>query len=101
VQPEDLDLVSFIWGGGDAVLVADPDTGRLVGVNPAAERLFGRRAPTVIGLPLEALVPERVRPRVRTLLEAGRTTSRHQVPGTGRSSSCQSCGRPARNAGSN
>jgi PAS domain S-box-containing protein len=60
----------LFWAARDAVLVGDVATGRIVLWNPAAEEIFGYSAEEAIGLPVEDLVPERVRERFRTAMEA-------------------------------
>src|SRR5215831_9451303 len=50
----------------DAVVVADAAaSGRIVLWNPAAEKLFGYSASEVLGLPVEVLIPKRLKPRHR------------------------------------
>ena len=50
----------------DAVVVADAAaSGRIVLWNPAAEKLFGYSASEVLGLPVEVLIPQRLKPRHR------------------------------------
>ena len=46
----------------DAAIVADGN-GYIVSVNPQAEGLFGYGPGTLVGIPIEILVPERSRPR--------------------------------------
>jgi PAS domain S-box-containing protein len=50
---------------GEAIFVVDLASGQITLVNPAAERLLGYSAEEARGLPLEALMPERLRPEVR------------------------------------
>ena len=50
----------------DAVVVADAVTGRIVLWNPAAEAIFGYSADEALGLTVEMLVPEYLRPQYRT-----------------------------------
>ena len=65
VQPEDLGFGLLFPAVRDAVIVGDARTGRIVLWNPAAERLFGYAAAEAVGMPLEALVPDRLRDRHR------------------------------------
>jgi phosphoserine phosphatase RsbU/P len=44
----------------DAVVVAS-DTGTIIYVNPSAERLLGEPSTVLVGLPLVAIIPERLR----------------------------------------
>ena len=59
MRPQDLGLALLLEMMRDAVIVAAAETGRIVLWNPAAERIFGYTASEAIGLPVEALVPER------------------------------------------
>jgi two-component system sensor kinase FixL len=49
----------------DAVVVAEVGAGRIVLWNPAAARLFGYTSEEIVGLPLETIVPERLRGKHR------------------------------------
>ncbi|MGC1832240.1 MAG: PAS domain S-box protein, partial [Candidatus Acidiferrales bacterium] len=44
----------------DGIVVADGD-GRIIELNSQAERMFGYTRAEVLGLPVEALIPERFR----------------------------------------
>ena len=59
--PEDLGMGRLFWRVREAVVAADADGERIVLWNPAAERLFGYSTDEALGMPLEALVPERLR----------------------------------------
>lgn len=55
-------LAAVIGSASDAVISTDVE-GRVTLFNPAAERIFGHAAPTVLGRGLEALLPAGVRSR--------------------------------------
>jgi PAS domain S-box-containing protein len=61
--PADLGLGPLFWHLRDAVVVGDATTGRIVLWNPAAEALFGYAADEAIGLPIDVLVPDALKPR--------------------------------------
>jgi PAS domain S-box-containing protein len=58
----------------DAVVVADASAERIVLWNAAAARLFGYSAEEALEMPLERIVPERLRPRHRAGLARYRNT---------------------------
>ena len=76
MRPQDTDLVRVLELVRDAVIVADAETGRIVMWNPAAERTFRYPASEALGLPVEALVPERFRARHRAGFARYRETGR-------------------------
>lgn len=55
-------LAAIIDAASDAVVSTDA-VGTITLFNPAAERIFGRSAQTMLGQPLEALMPQRYRSR--------------------------------------
>jgi PAS domain S-box-containing protein len=59
--PQDLGFGVLFGSIRDAVIVGDAESGRIVLWNPAAEALFGYPAAEAVGMPLEVLVPERLR----------------------------------------
>jgi PAS domain S-box-containing protein len=75
--PQDLGIGPLFWSVRDAVVVGDATTGRIVLWNPAAECLFGYSAAEAAGMPLENLIPERLRARHRAGL------ARYAVNGAG------------------
>jgi adenylate cyclase len=70
------ELGSVIQASPDAILVAD-EHGLIRGWNPAAERIFGYRAPEVLRQPLTLIIPERFREAhdagIRRVVESGET----------------------------
>jgi PAS domain S-box-containing protein len=60
----------LFWAARDAVLVGDVATRRIVLWNPAAEEIFGYSAAEAIGMPVDGLVPERIRKQFLAALEA-------------------------------
>jgi PAS domain S-box-containing protein len=50
-------LRALFVGSRDAIVIADADSGRIVDLNPAAERLFGREREELLGQPQTALHP--------------------------------------------
>ncbi len=73
-RPEDLGLGALYALMRDAVTIADIESGLVVLVNPAAERLYGASADDLAGQPFELLVPERFRASIRQGLEELRAT---------------------------
>lgn len=61
MQPEDLGLGQWFQFVGDAVVVADVPSGRIVLWNPAAEAMFGYTAQEALESTLDILVPDRMR----------------------------------------
>ena len=65
MRPGDFGIGRLLDRIHDAVVVADADTGRIVLWNPAAEALFGYSAAEALGLPIEVLIPERLKAQHR------------------------------------
>jgi len=65
VRPQDLGIGSLFERVGDAVVVADAKTQRIVLWNPAAEKMFGYRPSEALEMRVEALVPEPLKARHR------------------------------------
>jgi PAS domain S-box-containing protein len=63
LSPADLGFGRLFAAIRDAVIVADVATGRIVLWNLAAEQIFGHSASEAADLPLEALVPDRLKGR--------------------------------------
>lgn len=61
-------LESVVTSAMDGIITVDAGK-RVVLFNPAAERMFGRRAADVIGQPLDVLLPEHYRDRHRDHIE--------------------------------
>jgi PAS domain S-box-containing protein len=78
LSPGDLGIGRLFEEVRDAVVVADAATGRIVLWNPAAHQMFGYSSPEAVGLPVEVLVPQDLKPRHRAgmigYLETGRGT---------------------------
>ncbi len=67
--PADLGLGRLFWLTREAVAVVDADTAAIVLWNPAAEKLLGYSAAEIVGRPVEALLPGRLRARFRRVLD--------------------------------
>ena len=70
LRPQDVGLGLLFWRIRDAAVVGEATSGRIVLWNPAAARLFGYAADEAVGLPLEVLVPDALKPRHRAGLAA-------------------------------
>ncbi len=77
IRPEDLGIGLLFDILGDAIIVADAPTGRVVLWNAAASEIFGYDPGEAIGMDLDALVPD----RLKELCRAGR--SRYHETGHG------------------
>jgi len=82
-SPGDLGIGQLFETVRDAVVVADADTGLIVLWNPAAEILFGYPADEALAMPVEALVPERLRPHHRAGLARFRATGHGAIVDAG------------------
>jgi PAS domain S-box-containing protein len=76
VRPQDLGFGDLFDEIRDAVVVADATTGRIVNWNRAAAQIFGYSSSEAVGLPVEVLVPERLRERYRAALSRYRELGR-------------------------
>jgi PAS domain S-box-containing protein len=65
VRPQDLGIGKLFERVGDAIVVADSETQRVVLWNPAATTMFGYSPSEALGLRVEALVPEHLKARHR------------------------------------
>jgi PAS domain S-box-containing protein len=74
LSPGDLGIGRLFESVRDAVVVADAVSGRIVLWNPAAEAMFGYTAAEARGLPVEILVPERLKEQHRAGLAGYRAT---------------------------
>ncbi|HEU5314580.1 MAG TPA: ATP-binding protein [Chloroflexota bacterium] len=68
-QPADFGIGRLFWTIRDGVVVVDAASGAVMLFNRPAERLLGYSVAEVAGLPVERLVPERLRPALREELE--------------------------------
>jgi PAS domain S-box-containing protein len=62
-RPDEFGIGRLFERVPDGVVVADVDTGLITLWNPGAQRMFGYEADQIVGRPIEALMPERYRPR--------------------------------------
>ena len=76
MQPNELGIGRLFDVIRDAALVADATMERIVLWNPAAEAIFGYSHTEALALPLERLVPERLRAQHRAGLARYRATGR-------------------------
>jgi len=65
LSPGDLGIGRLFEHVRDAVVVADAASGRIVLWNPAAEHMFGYAPAEAVGLSVDALVPDHLKPRHR------------------------------------
>ncbi|MDP8924746.1 MAG: PAS domain S-box protein [Chloroflexota bacterium] len=79
LQPRDFGIGRLFWDIHEAVIVSNADTGRIVLWNPAAEALFGYAPAEVVGRPIEMLIPEHLRARLRAGLVRFRVTGRDDL----------------------
>ncbi len=79
---DDLTAFRALFGAyPDALLVVDSD-GDIVLANPNAEQLFGYEAGELVGLPVDALVPDSIRPRHASYRRAYTEAPRPRPMGT-------------------
>lgn len=73
---------TLFLGAPDAIIVADPETGRIVEANPAAGLLLGRPPAEMVGLSYLDLHPSRIHAVATTLFEIflGRTGREDAIP---------------------
>src|SRR5688572_6392989 len=82
-SPGDLGIGQLFETVRDAVIVANADTGLIVLWNAAAATMFGYPADEALGMPVEAIVPERLRPHHRAGLARFRETGRGAIVDAG------------------
>jgi PAS domain S-box-containing protein len=74
-----LRLAEIVASAMDAIVTID-ETQRIVLINPAAERMFGRASDEVVGRPIDILIPERFRAvhreHVESFARSGQTIRR-------------------------
>lgn len=79
IEARDLGIGDLFWRVREAVVGADVDAERVVLWNPSAERVFGYTEAEALGMPLDLLVPERLRAAHRGGIERFRATGRGAV----------------------
>src|SRR5436309_11936610 len=84
LRPTDLGIGQLFSVVGDAVIVGDASTGRVVLWNPSAERLLGYTAEEAVGMPIEVLVPQPLKGRHRDGLARFAGTGETTLVGSGR-----------------
>ena len=80
--PQDLGIGMLFEAVGDAVVVADARTGRIVLWNRAASRIFGHSRTEALGMCVEALIPPELRDRHRAGLARYRETGAGRYVGS-------------------
>ncbi len=65
LRPQDLGVGLLFWRLRDAVIVGEARSGRIVLWNPAATVLFGYTEDEAVGMLIEALVPDQLKPQHR------------------------------------
>src|SRR5262249_13161582 len=78
----DLPYQEYFRSATEALVVVDRH-GRIVEVNASAGRLFGYRSSELVDLPVDALLPERLRGRHRSLVEGYFAAPRSRPIGIG------------------
>lgn len=76
LEPLDFGIGQLFWRIPEAVIVGDAASGRIVLWNPAAETLFGYSTAEAVGMLIEALIPEHLKPRHRAGLAGYHATGR-------------------------
>ena len=84
LRPSDLGFGQLFAVVGDAVIVGEVSSGRVVLWNPAAERIFGYPADEAVGMPIEELIPPPLRSAHREGLSRFLTRGETRLVGTGR-----------------
>jgi PAS domain S-box-containing protein len=83
ISPQDLGIGQLFHHIRDAVVVADARSGRIVLWNAQATEIFGYSESEALDLPLERLVPERLRERYLAGIAGYRDTGRDRPIDTG------------------
>ena len=83
IEPADVGLGRLFYAIRDAVVVGDPETGRIVLWNDAAERMFGYTSDEAVGSLMEMLVPDSLKERHRVGLSSYADTGRGPLVDSG------------------
>jgi PAS domain S-box-containing protein len=76
-------LTSLFENATEGIILTN-NTGVIVLVNPAAEKMFGYNSGEIVGKPIEILLPERVRPHHEDLRKGFYTHPSNREMGHGR-----------------
>ena len=76
-------LTSLFENATEGIVLTD-GKGKIVLVNPAAQRMFGHRAEELVGHPIEILIPQRYKPNHEKLRESFYDHPQNRVMGHGR-----------------
>jgi PAS domain S-box-containing protein len=76
IRSQDLGIGSLFQRIGEAVIVADASTGRIVLWNGAATEIFGYSSQEALGLSVEDLIPEHLKAQLRARMVRFRETGR-------------------------
>jgi PAS domain S-box-containing protein len=76
-------LISLFENATEGIILTDGE-GRIVLVNPAAQKMFGYDADELIGSPIEVLIPDRYKPHHKDLREGFYQHPQNRVMGVGR-----------------
>ena len=83
LRPQDLGVGLLFWRLRDAVIVGEVQSGRIVLWNPAATALFGYTEEEAVGMLIEALVPNQLKPQHRSGISQYAATGEGSLIATG------------------
>jgi PAS domain S-box-containing protein len=83
-MPAELSHLSSLFENATEGIILTNGVGKIVLVNPAAERMFGYNSGEIVGKPIEILIPDKVKPHHQELREGFYEKPSNRVMGHGR-----------------
>src|SRR5436190_6811149 len=83
-MPTEFSHLSSLFENATEGIILTNGVGKIVLVNPAAERMFGYNSGEIVGKPIEILIPDKVKPHHQELREGFYEKPSNRVMGHGR-----------------